>query len=111
MKKTMLLLTTLLMVISGCAQQAAEDKKTPIEGNTIVMDHFIFEPSYVTIDAGTRVTWKQNDNVAHTIVSQGLFESKTLNKGDEFSFTFTEPGEYEFHCGIHPSMTGKVIVK
>lgn len=40
------------------------------------------------------------------------FESDRLNKGsDPFSFTFDVAGTYEYICGIHPSMHGKIIVE
>lgn len=101
----------IVILISGCYEQNTEDKAAPIESNTVMINHFVFEPQELAVDAGTAVTWKHNDNVDHTVVSQGLFESETLSRGDKFTFTFSEPGEYDYHCGIHPSMTGKIIVK
>ena len=37
--------------------------------------------------------------------------STTTAGGATFSFTFDTPGTYAYHCGIHPSMTGEVIVQ
>ena len=111
MRSTFLYLVLMAVLISGCSPQVVEDKAAPAEPNTIQINHFVFEPQELTVDAGTTVTWKHNDNVAHTVVSAGLFESETLARGDVFTFTFLERGEYEYHCSIHPSMTGKVIVK
>jgi len=72
---------------------------------------FAFNPSSLTVAKGTTVTWTNNNNVAHTIVSDsGAFSSSELAKGGSFSFTFDSPGEYPYHCSIHPSMKGKVIV-
>lgn len=82
-----------------------------VESNKIMINHFVFEPKEITVSAGTKVVWSHNDNVTHTIVSSGLFESQAMKRGDEFSFTFDKAGEYAYHCGIHPSMTGKIIVK
>lgn len=109
--KTIFLVLLIIVLISGCSQQSTEEKKAAVEGNIIMINHFVFEPSDIIVDAGTAVTWKHNDNVAHTVVSPGLFESKTLSSGGEFTFTFDEPGEYSYHCSIHPSMEGKVIVR
>ena len=103
------LLIILILLISGCSY--GSEKTTQGAGNTITIANFAFEPSELTITKGTAVTWNHNDNAAHTIVSQGLFESKVMNKGDEFSFTFDKVGEYDYHCRIHPSMKGKVIVQ
>jgi len=30
--------------------------------------------------------------------------------GDTFSHTFTESGQYNYFCSIHPWMTGTIIV-
>jgi len=82
-----------------------------VSQNQVNINHFVFEPKVLTIKAGQAVTWVHNDNVAHSVISGNLFESPALNRGDKFSFTFNTPGEYEFYCSIHPSMTGKIIVE
>ncbi|MFA6992952.1 MAG: cupredoxin domain-containing protein [Candidatus Gracilibacteria bacterium] len=78
---------------------------------SVTISNFAFAPQTLTVDAGTTVTWRNDDDVPHTIVSSGLFSSATLNTGDSFSFKFETPGEYNYSCGIHPSMTGIIIVK
>ena len=98
----------ILVVLSGCSNQTTDVKE--VKGDTITINHFVFEPKELTVVEGTTVTWLHNDNVAHTIVSPSLFESSVLNKGDKFTFTFTKKGEYEYYCSIHPSMRGKIIV-
>ena len=61
--------------------------------------------------AGTTVTWHNGDGEPHTVVStQGLFRSAALDTDETFSFTFTQPGTYEYFCTLHPLMTGKVVV-
>lgn len=113
MKKFIFLLVVSATILSGCGYQGVPQEKTvtAVPVNTVMINHFIFEPSELTVAVGTTVTWKHNDSVAHTIVSPNVFESKVLNRGDNFTFTFTAPGEYNYHCSIHPSMTGKIIVK
>jgi len=108
-KKSIFIFLVILIFINGCSNKSVEPK--PVAGDTIYINHFIFEPAELIVSTGATVTWKHNDNVAHTVVSQGLFESKVLNRNDEFSFKFTSPGEYSYHCSIHPSMNGKIIVK
>ncbi len=113
----LILIVFALFLILGCSKQAGEGKQVVISDSatkgtdTIMINHFIFEPEELTVDMGTTLTWKHNDNVAHNIVSSGLFESEVLSRGGEFTFTFTEKGEYSYYCGIHPSMKGKIIVK
>jgi len=110
MKELLIILLAAIILISGCNQQTT-DEVSEIKDNTIVINNFAFEPAELTVNTGTTLTWINNDNAVHTIVSNGLFESKVLNKEEKFSFTFTKPGSYNYYCGIHTSMKGKIIVK
>ncbi|MBV8051799.1 MAG: cupredoxin domain-containing protein, partial [Acidobacteriaceae bacterium] len=66
----------------------------------------------VTVKTGTRVIWVNHDDIPHTIdSSDGKFRSGALDTDDHFQFLFTEPGEYQFFCRLHPRMTGKIIVQ
>ncbi len=83
-----------------------------IGGGTVTIQNFAFTPQMLEIKAGQKVIWKHNDAVTHRVVSlDNLFDSGEMNRGDEFSFVFNKAGEYNYHCVIHPSMTGKIIVK
>ncbi len=124
-----LMIVVILLLIAACSPQVIPEKSAPTEKalptetantestaistgeNTITINNFKFDPQELIVAVGTEVTWMQEDTASHTIVSDGLFESEVLNKGESFSFTFTNPGEYNYNCGIHPSMTGTVIVK
>jgi len=78
-----------------------------------------FTPDNITVVLGVNstVTWTNNDASIHTITSTTVppgaapFDSGYLNTGASYSHTFTTPGVYEYHCTIHPWMTGFVIVK
>lgn len=86
---------------------------TPISGQANVnISGFAFVPQTLRVAVGTRVTWTNNDSVNHTITSQdNLFDSGTISKGATFSYIFNQSGTFEYHCKIHPSMTGKIIVE
>lgn len=65
----------------------------------------------IEVAAGTEVTITNEDGAPHTWTStDGLWNSGNLSGGDSFSFTFTEPGTFEFFCGIHSTMTGSITV-
>lgn len=73
---------------------------------------FAFVGETTAISAGTKITWKNYDAAPHTVTSDtGLFDSKTLLKGQSFSYTFTQPGSYKYHCAIHPYIVGEIFVK
>ncbi|MBI5046042.1 MAG: cupredoxin family copper-binding protein [Candidatus Niyogibacteria bacterium] len=95
---------------STSASQSATEM--PVASDAVVIENFAFSPATLEIQSGQKVVWKQNDTIPHTVVSaNNLFASGTLRKGDEFSFVFSKAGEYDYHCGIHPSMIGKIIVR
>ena len=76
------------------------------------IDNFTFAPQRTTVKAGTTVTWINGDDIPHTVASSSkLFKSKALDTGDNFSFTFTTPGTYEYFCSLHPHMTGALVVE
>lgn len=78
----------------------------------VSMKNFLFNPSTVTVKPGVKVTWINNDVVAHTVTSDmgGLLDSPALSPGQSFSFTFTDTGSVNYHCAIHPTMKGAVVV-
>ena len=80
---------------------------------SISISGFAFNPSTLTISAGTIVTWTNNDGVSHTATStsgSASFDSGTLSNGGTYSVTFTTTGTYNYQCNFHPSMTGTIQV-
>jgi plastocyanin len=78
----------------------------------VKIDNFAFTPAAVTVKAGTEVTWTNHDDVPHTVDStQGKFKSAALDTDQTFQFRFAEPGEFPYHCRMHPKMTGSVSVQ
>jgi plastocyanin len=82
--------------------------------NQINIDNFRFSPREMTVTAGTKVTWVNNDDVPHTATSTAKprsFDSGTLDTDGKFSHVFSTPGTYDYFCAVHPHMTGRIIVK
>ena len=77
----------------------------------VSIDNFVFKPDAITVRAGTTVVWENDDDIAHTVVaSEGAFHSSALDTDDKFSFTFAQPGTFEYFCSLHPRMKGQVVV-
>jgi plastocyanin len=94
---------------SGAASTAAADTKS---GSAVTIDNFSFSPATLTVPAGTTVVWTNKDDIPHTVVERNQkFRSKGLDTDDAYSYTFSEPGTYEYFCGMHPKMVGKVVVE
>jgi len=83
---------------------------------TIDINNFAFNPSTVTVTAGTKVTWVNNDKVAHTVTASptdlgDVPDSGTLAPGQSFSFTFDNAGSMiGYYCALHPMMKGTINV-
>lgn len=73
---------------------------------------FYFSPETVTIPVGTTVTWVNRTSAIHTVTSRtGAFDSKDVPPGQEFKYTFTQAGTYDYYCRYHSEMTGRIIVE
>ncbi len=71
----------------------------------------IYNPNDITINKGDKVMWINNDFGIHTVTeNQGLFSSKYLRPVQAFEYTFEAAGIYDYHCRLHPEMTGKITV-
>ena len=72
---------------------------------------FAYNPDPVTIEEGGKVIWMNEDPETHTATADdGSFDTGDLEEGKLKSETFKEPGEFTYHCEIHPTMHGTVKV-
>jgi plastocyanin len=72
---------------------------------------FAFAPNSSDVKMGDPVKWTNQDGATHTVTADdGAFDSGNLAGGKSFSFTFDKAGTFAYHCNIHQSMTGKVVV-
>lgn len=78
--------------------------------NNISIKNFSFNPQTLIVKTGTTVTWTNNDSTIHSVKSS-LFNSAGLSTDDTFKYTFNTIGTFNYNCGIHPTMTGMIIVQ
>lgn len=107
-RKAFILITLLfgLLIFTSCTAA-----KTPVtQQPSISIQNNSFSPQILTIKAGTTVTWTNNDTTIHNIKST-YFNSPDLAKGNTYMYTFNQAGTYDYSCGIHASMTGRIIVE
>jgi amicyanin len=103
-KKLIILLLAALLVVTFASEAQAKTY-------TVSIKNMAFEPKGLTISAGDTVTWTNNDPMLHDVDLDNLGKSPEMSKGQTYSKTFDRPGTYGYDCDIHPSMTGKIIVK
>jgi amicyanin len=82
------------------------------EENVVTIDNFTFTAPELTVAVGTTVKWVNHDDIPHNVVEKNkAFRSKALDTDDSYSFTFASAGTFDYFCGLHPHMQGKIIVK
>ncbi|WP_406661173.1 hypothetical protein V7O66_01230 [Methanolobus sp. ZRKC3] len=75
----------------------------------VYLENYAFDPYVVTISAGDTVKWVKNDHPAQ-IIKGNIFQSQTMREGDTYSFTFEEPGNYDYQIVTHPWTPGGIVV-
>jgi plastocyanin len=126
-KKVLLFLiatTLVLVLLAGCRSGAPQPAIPQIPATTtstapsgsaqakVNISGFTFSPGALPITKGTTVTWTNNDSTTHTVTSDaGIWDSGDLEPGKTFSYTFTQPGTFPYHCTIHTSMKAEIVVQ
>ena len=88
--------------------QPAQQQPLPFASVTIRGNSFL--PGQLNVRIGQKVSWNNEDQVAHTVTADGLTFGKSMPSGAVFNFAFVKPGNFPYHCEIHPSMHGTVVV-
>jgi plastocyanin len=96
------------------AAAAATDTTGPAgsSGNVVNVSNFQFSPATLTVKAGTTVTWKGASG-SHTVTSDAdspMAFDQAISQGGTVTVTFAKAGTYKYHCSIHASMHGTIIV-
>lgn len=127
MKKPIVAFIILAIVVAGAGalfllnssyQKKAPEMRLPNEDinakpeaeNTVTIQDYSFSPNVITVKVGETVTWFNGDGVVHTVKSTD-FTSPNIKNQESFKFQFTKVGTYEYSCGVHPYMKGKVVVE
>ena len=84
-----------------------------VEGDAKVsIVNFAFTPGEISIAPGESVTWSNDDGAPHGLAyHDGAKGTDLLLPGATFSRRFDRPGTYDYHCAVHPYMTGRVVVR
>ena len=79
--------------------------------SAVTMQNLAFNPAALTVKVGTKVTWTNQDGIAHTVTfDTGGATSDLLVTGATYEQTFSTAGTLAYHCKVHPTMTGTVMV-
>ena len=99
----------------GALMMAAAPAARAQQGVTVQL--FQFKPGQIEVKAGTRLTWTNQDDIAHTVTSgtpeqrDGRFELPLDGRGATGIVPLEKPGTYPYFCSRHQSMRGEIRVK
>ena len=80
-------------------------------GTPVAIADFAFSPASVTVAVGGFVTWTNSDGTTHTVTFDSGPNCGSLGSGVVQTAQFTVAGTYPYHCAIHSSMKGSVVVQ
>jgi plastocyanin len=102
-------LSALAVLLLGAAPDATV---SPPSGAVVHMKNFAFSPPTITVSAGQRVTFVNDDEEPHTVTAvDKSFDSEALDMHQTWQHTFTKPGTYAYFCELHPYMKGSIVVR
>lgn len=79
----------------------------------VMMQGYAYSPAALTVRIGDTVTWMQHDEAPHDVVTTSApvaFRGPQLSAGQSWSYTFRQPGTYQYYCSVHPDMRASVTV-
>ena len=95
----------LALVVPGATQSATDTTKA------VKITATGFSPTSAYIAAGDSVKWTNRDTKNHQVVANnGAFVSAIIPPGRSYTKLFNTSGIYRYHDGLHPSLTGRVVV-
>lgn len=78
---------------------------------TVKIVNFAFSPPKLTVATGTKVAFSNTSSASHTATRAGSFDTGRISPGSSKTVRFSRKGAFAYHCTIHPSMHGKIVVK
>ncbi len=100
----------------GMNRSSSDAEQTPFASDdetvAIAIEDFLYSPADLTINAGTTITWTNNDGAVHDATERDRsWNTELLSKGEAGEITFDEAGTFEYFCTIHPWMEASITVR
>ncbi|MEP7201080.1 MAG: cupredoxin domain-containing protein [Ilumatobacteraceae bacterium] len=110
--------TAIVMLLAGCGSGspkstavAASSGSADLSASEVVVENYSFPP--ITVAPGTSVRFVDRDDEAHTVTADdATFSVGPFDSTSPVTLTApSSPGRYAFHCKIHPTMHGVLVVR
>jgi len=113
LKFIIIILSLIALSLSACAPST--NTQLSACPNTIIIKDFAFSPANCTVKIGSSITFINEDSAPHTATAlfnaPVQFDTGELAAGQSASISFDTAASIPFHCEIHPSMTGSIVVE
>ena len=97
---------------TGTTAAGGDDCAASGEDATVTIADFAFDPDSVTVASGGVVAVSNEDGTTHTFTSDEAGFDCSIEAGETANVLVdAAAGDYEFHCTIHPTMTGTITVE
>jgi plastocyanin len=79
---------------------------------TITITKGVYSPNPLSVKVGQSVNWLNSDTFAHTATDSGVFDTGSIapTSAADVPVKFTTVGTYNFHCTLHASENGSIVV-
>ena len=97
---------------AGQSASASPSGNPAIKTNRVKITDFKYKPPAVEVKVGSKLTFVNEDNAAHTGTSKtpGAFDSGSIRRGQTKSVVLKESGDFDYYCAFHPFMKAKIRV-
>src|SRR5438309_10597707 len=88
---------------SGHTKLVASEQNASADQHQVKIDNFSFASATLTVPTGTTVTWVNQDDVPHNVVSTvgKTLKSSLLDTDQRFTYTIDKAGTYPYYSSIH----------
>ena len=118
--RTVIIITFAGVAVAACGSDTSSGQtlngkkftvKTGTRSVTVDMVDNNFQPEYVTVSAGTKVTFLNRGHNRHNVfsVDDGFTSSGFLGRGDSWKVTFKDAGDYPLYCSLHGTPTSGMV--
>jgi plastocyanin len=105
----------LAFAAAGCAGGPDPDAAEPVRTTEVRLPKsYRFDPVAIEVDAGSEVTWTNDDSFTHTVKLEDGPETSDhrVDRGASITLRFDTAGTYHYVCTLHPrDMKGVVVVR
>jgi len=104
--------STMQMQHSQSSSQTSPATQKTVGKNAVAIQNFAYSPATITVKVGESISWTNQDSAGHSATADdSSFDTGVLPQGQSKSLRFAKAGTYTYHCSVHPSMKGTVIVQ